>query len=286
MSLLAAVAGAGRQHGGRGQGGGGDSTDHVLLRGGTLVRETRGHHTAAADPGAGLAGHREVGAAVLRPGRLVVPGSSGRSLPNETTRRRSAATPEAHEVVAGGAGALLAEGEVVLDGAALVAVALDGHPHLAPALEPERVLLEGRPRLVGEGGAVVLEADVGERAALARARARRRRCRCPRRPRPPRRARRGPRRRAARGPARRCRPAPARPREWWRAPAGASCPRSAERATRTARVTTRPVSRRSKRNGMNPPRTGPVVTGPSRAGRCCPARWPASGASGPPGRRS
>src|SRR5262252_2848755 len=75
---------------------------------------------------------------------------------------------EAREVVARRAGALLAEREVVLGRAALVAVALDRDVSAALALQPVRVLLEDAARLVAERRAVELEVDVGERAAFAR----------------------------------------------------------------------------------------------------------------------
>ena len=74
---------------------------------------------------------------------------------------------QAGQVVAHGARTLVAEGQVVVDGAALVAVALDRHLGRAMVLQPEAVLLEQRARLVAQLGPVVVEADVFERSALA-----------------------------------------------------------------------------------------------------------------------
>src|SRR5438445_7428789 len=82
-----------------------------------------------------LARHREVIAAVARPavlGRLLAERhflAVGHGL--EAVRRH----PQGHQVVVGGLGAPLAQGEVVLDGAALVAVALDGDAQEVELLE-------------------------------------------------------------------------------------------------------------------------------------------------------
>src|SRR5207249_10177770 len=62
------------------------------------------------------------------------------------------------QVVAGGARATLAEGEIVLDGTALVAVPLDQHEHRRALLEPLGVRLED-PRVAGPDG-VLVEVEV------------------------------------------------------------------------------------------------------------------------------
>ena len=76
------------------------------------------------------------------------------------------ALQEVDEVIAGGPRALLAEGEVVVGRAALVAMALDGDLRRAVVLHPERVLLEDAARRVGEPRLVVVEMDVGQGPAF------------------------------------------------------------------------------------------------------------------------
>src|SRR5574341_571908 len=106
-------------------------------------------------------------AAVLGVGGLVAARVERPLLAVRDDAQPCARDSQAREVVAHGARPLLAERQVVLDGAALVAVPLDDHADAALALQPQRVLLQDGARLVGERRAVVLEAHVCERAALA-----------------------------------------------------------------------------------------------------------------------
>src|SRR5688572_1322173 len=105
-----------------------------------------------------------MGAAVLRPRGLVARGIEGPFLSIGDGGQPVSGDAEVDEIVAGGAGALLAEGEVVIGGPALVAVALDGDFRRAMVLHPQRMFLEDAPRLVGEASLVVVEVDVGQRA--------------------------------------------------------------------------------------------------------------------------
>src|SRR5437667_91990 len=82
--------------------------------------------------------HAEVGAAVLRPAGLVVLGAE-RSLLTIAHQRQAVlgdALPD--QIIDGGAGATLAEHQVVLVGAPLVTVALDEHQHVAVRSAPPR----------------------------------------------------------------------------------------------------------------------------------------------------
>src|SRR5204863_8196475 len=90
---------------------------------------------------------REVGAAVGGPRGLVVPGIERPLLPVGDRAQAIGRHAEAREIVARGAGPLLAEREVVLYGSPFVAMPLDHHLGAAVALQPERVLLEHRARL-------------------------------------------------------------------------------------------------------------------------------------------
>src|SRR5687768_7363851 len=109
-----------------------------------------------------------MGAAISRPGRLVAGrverpllsvGDGGEAVPGHS---------QAHQVIPSGPRALLAEGEVVVGGAALVAMPLDRDLGRAMVLQPEGVFLEEAAGLVAQPRLVVLEEDVGQRAALAR----------------------------------------------------------------------------------------------------------------------
>src|SRR6185503_9790032 len=91
------------------------------------------------------AAHDEVGAAVLRPGGLVARGIEGLLLAQAHRDEAAARHAQAHQVVAGRAGPLVPEGEVVVGRATLVAVALDRDLGVAVALQPEGVLLEDPP---------------------------------------------------------------------------------------------------------------------------------------------
>src|SRR5207249_3015332 len=74
--------------------------------------------------------HQEVGPAVLRPARLVLLRTDRLLCPEAHDRYALGRDATRDEVVAGRARPALAEGEVVLGGAALVAVPLDQHERL------------------------------------------------------------------------------------------------------------------------------------------------------------
>src|SRR3989339_711646 len=90
--------------------------------------------------------------------RLLLAQRQGRDAPARDAEREI--------VVADRLGSLLAEGQVVGDGAALVAVAFDEHLPTAVLLDRGGVALEDRPRLVGENVAVVAEADRAQLGGL------------------------------------------------------------------------------------------------------------------------
>src|SRR5438132_4265917 len=117
--------------------------------------------------GAGSTGNREVRAAVPRPGRLFVAGIDGPLLAVGGRAQPVRGHAQAGQVVARDLRALVPEREVVLHGAALVAVALHHDLGLAVVLHPQGVLLQDAAGLVGELGLVVLEVDVGQRPTLA-----------------------------------------------------------------------------------------------------------------------
>src|SRR6185295_2915829 len=71
---------------------------------------------------------------------------------------------EGDHVVVSVLGPPLPEGEVVLDGPALVAVPLDGDPEEVELLEHFRVLAQDRPVTLADVGLVVLVVDLGEKA--------------------------------------------------------------------------------------------------------------------------
>src|SRR5688572_26026883 len=101
---------------------------------------------------------------VLRPARLVGL-RAGRDLLAVGNRLQAVAGhAQGDEVVESRPRPALAEGEVVLDGAALVAVALDRHPEEVELLERLRVLGEHRAVRFPDVRAVVVEADVLEEA--------------------------------------------------------------------------------------------------------------------------
>ena len=198
---------------------------------------------------------------------------------------RSAGDAQARQVVTGGARPLLAERQVVLDGAALVAVTLDRDARPSRWPWSHCACFSSVARASSVSAACRTRSGCRRagrprpRASAARMSAapRRPRCRSGARRALPRRARRAAGRPAGRG-------------------AGASSPaRGGERgralAGRSRRRGRRPRARETRRqtaelaNGMKPPRMV-LVTGPSRAGRCCPAPWPGSGMSGRRGRRS
>src|SRR5438552_15047304 len=106
-------------------------------------------------------------AAVPVPCFLVARGVVGALLPVGDRGQAIGGHAEAHEVVAGRARALVPQGQVVVHGPALVAVALDRHLGLPMVLEPEGVLLQDGPRLVAEVGLVIVEVHVLERPVLA-----------------------------------------------------------------------------------------------------------------------
>src|SRR4029079_4376183 len=120
-------------------------------------------------PGTALssARDREVGAPIPGPRALVVARIDRPLLPIGRRPQPVRGHAQAGQVVAGDLRALVPQREVVLHGPTLVAVALDHDLGLAVVLHPERVLLQGRAGFIGERGLVVVEMDVGQRAALA-----------------------------------------------------------------------------------------------------------------------
>src|SRR2546425_6624033 len=121
---------------------------------------------------------QEVSAAILGPARLVVIGAEGPFLAVGDDAQAALRHSLTDQIVHGRPGAALAQREVVLVGAPLVAMALDEHQHGGVALQPRRV---GVRRLgVGRPDLVLVEVEVavlqlGARPEGARLRAGRRR---------------------------------------------------------------------------------------------------------------
>src|SRR5207247_488161 len=111
--------------------------------------------------GARSAGDREVCAPVLGPRLLRTRGVEESLLAVGDGPQARLRDAQAHQVFLGRPGPLLAQGEVVLGGAALVAMSFDRDLGLAVTLQPEGVLLQGRPRVVREDGRGVVEGGVG-----------------------------------------------------------------------------------------------------------------------------
>src|SRR4051812_26467525 len=118
-------------------------------------------------PHVGTAGDDHVRAAVLRPAALRLLGADRPLFTVGDGAHAGAGHSQGGEIVAHGAGAALAQGEVVLVGAARVGVALDGHRELRLALEKVGVARQLLPGVVGEGALVVVEIDVRAEAAAA-----------------------------------------------------------------------------------------------------------------------
>src|SRR5712692_6831149 len=95
---------------------------------------------------------QEVSAAVLGPAGFVVLGAHGPFFAVGDDAHAALRHPLADQIVHGRLGPPLAEREVVLVGAALVAVALDEHEQVGVALQPGRVGIEhlgvARPDIV------------------------------------------------------------------------------------------------------------------------------------------
>src|SRR3989442_15235301 len=121
---------------------------------------TRPDGSARRLPDCACHGH-QIASAVLPPRRLVV---SGRARPLLAVAHRLDARsiqPEADQVPLCGVGTPLAQGQVVLLGAALVAVALDAR---AEVWALPRLIVEGlqrRPGVRAQLGAVEVEVDAG-----------------------------------------------------------------------------------------------------------------------------
>src|SRR5438067_1920816 len=100
---------------------------------------------------------------VLLPAGFILVGAHRRFLALADDLNAVAADAEVDEVVADGGGAALAEGEVVLGGAARVAVPLHHHLRRRPALQPVGVLLQHRLGIVADCLRVEIEVGVAER---------------------------------------------------------------------------------------------------------------------------
>ena len=237
---------------------------------------------------AGLAGHREVGAAVPGPGRLVVAGVERPLLAErddaQALRRRRRGSPGSR----GRRGRAAPRAPGCTRRCRARRSGPRRHPRVAVALEPERVLLERGPRLVAERGGVVVEVDVGERAALAAVPSALPAMSVPSVPSPCTARTSGP---SSSGWAGARSVVSAGAAEPLAAGRGGEHGRALLAAARGERDEDREGQDETRQSAIEAKRHEPSsnrtrVTGPSRAGRCCPARWPASGASGPPGRRS
>jgi hypothetical protein len=104
----------------------------------------------------------ELGPPVHLPGRLVVAGVDGLALAVGDDLDAVGGDAHGQEVVLGALGPLLAEGQVVFLGAALVAMPFDedlGRPELR---EPGGVPVEDGPGVVADEGAVIIEIDRAE----------------------------------------------------------------------------------------------------------------------------
>src|SRR5438477_3540142 len=111
-----------------------------------------------------LARHREVVAAVAGPAVLGGLLAERDLLAVRHRLETVGGDAKGHQVIEGGLGPPLAQGEVVLDRAALVAVPLDGHAQEVEPLERIRVLVEGRAVGLPDVRAVVVEVDLREEA--------------------------------------------------------------------------------------------------------------------------
>ena len=97
---------------------------------------------------------QELGAPVHLPGPFVMARVEGLALAvGDDLHPIRTQCPWTEEVILGGLGPLLAKGEVVVLGAALVAVAFDEDLDRPEFLEPGRVRVQGGPGVVADGGA-------------------------------------------------------------------------------------------------------------------------------------
>src|SRR5205085_2957064 len=104
-------------------------------------------------------------AAILRPRRLVVSRIEGTLFAVADGADAAAVDAEGHEVLLGRVGALVAEGQVVLLGAALVAVPFDQQTVLPVLPQPVRRRAQRRLRVGRERGLVEAEEGVLDVAA-------------------------------------------------------------------------------------------------------------------------
>ena len=113
-----------------------------------------------------LPGDGEVRAAVPRPALLVGLLAERDLLAVRHRLQAGGVDAQRDQVVVGGLRAPLAQRQVVLDRAALVAVALDRDAEEVELLQGVGVLRQDRAVAVAQVGAVVVEVDVGEQAHL------------------------------------------------------------------------------------------------------------------------